>query len=245
MEMVLLDWTRMGRSYCFAGAVWHDGRYRIVRPLLAKKRAADLRNVGWSAHLLDGHARWEIFELLGSEKAPPQPPHLEDLWVRALRPLCHFAAVGVRREILLGTMVQHEEQLFGTPLSNTGSLAYLQPGTGTRSLVTITAQANQIVFSGSVRVGAAEPDLRVSLPIPGLGERYLLVKDHHLLQRAERSSSTIDGQLRVIITLVSQMGELLAVRLGLSRSFQSGSSSRTRSPASTLSPLRPFPTRFA
>src|SRR5262245_57022886 len=64
MEMILLDWTRMGKWYCLAGVVEQGGTFRVVRPLLAKFRAAPVRNVGWSAYLLDGHARWEIFELI-------------------------------------------------------------------------------------------------------------------------------------------------------------------------------------
>src|SRR6267378_2144519 len=51
MEMVLLDWTRMGRSFCVAGALFQDTHYRLVRPLLAKNRQAPVRNVGWSAYL--------------------------------------------------------------------------------------------------------------------------------------------------------------------------------------------------
>ncbi|HXG11727.1 MAG TPA: 3-oxoacyl-[acyl-carrier-protein] synthase III C-terminal domain-containing protein [Gemmataceae bacterium] len=33
MDMILLDWTRMGKSYCLAGVVAERGRYRVVRPL--------------------------------------------------------------------------------------------------------------------------------------------------------------------------------------------------------------------
>ena len=65
MDMILLDWTRMGRSYCLAGAVLEKGDWRIVRPLPMKHRAAPVRNIGWSPFLFDGHARWEIFELIG------------------------------------------------------------------------------------------------------------------------------------------------------------------------------------
>ena len=55
--MILLDWTRMASSYCLAGAVLQDKQWRIVRPLPTKFRGAMVRNVGWSAYLMDGHAR--------------------------------------------------------------------------------------------------------------------------------------------------------------------------------------------
>lgn len=83
--MVLLDWTRMGRSYCLAGVVAEQGGYRVVRPLLARYRGAPVHNVGWSAFLLDGHSRWEIFELIGPTAATIEPPHTEDLWVKAIQ----------------------------------------------------------------------------------------------------------------------------------------------------------------
>ena len=53
MDMILLDWTRMGKTYCLAGAVVQDGRYRVIRPLLARYHDAPVRNVGWSAYQLD------------------------------------------------------------------------------------------------------------------------------------------------------------------------------------------------
>ena len=59
MEMILLDWTRMGRSYCLAGAVTEGGHFRTVRPLFRKHQQPPVRNAGWSAYLFDGHARWE------------------------------------------------------------------------------------------------------------------------------------------------------------------------------------------
>ena len=84
LEMILLDWTRMGNTYCLGGALTERGRIQIIRPLLTRFRNAPVRNVGWSAYVMDGHARWEIFELVGPSPAVPQPPHLEDLWVRSL-----------------------------------------------------------------------------------------------------------------------------------------------------------------
>src|SRR5438105_15682798 len=102
--MILLDWTRMGKSYCLAGAVIQDQQWRIVRPLLTKYREGPVRNVGWSAYLMDGHARWEIMELIGPEPATPQPPHREDLSVRAMRSRRSFASPHQRRAILAATM---------------------------------------------------------------------------------------------------------------------------------------------
>ena len=40
MDMVLVDWTRMGKFYCLAGAVVQEGKVRIVRPLLSKFTSA-------------------------------------------------------------------------------------------------------------------------------------------------------------------------------------------------------------
>src|SRR5436190_898292 len=78
MEMILLDWTRMGRTYCVAGACNVNGQIRIVRPLPRSQRDAPVRNTGWSPFQMDGHSRWEVFELISPEVAPPQPPHRED-----------------------------------------------------------------------------------------------------------------------------------------------------------------------
>jgi hypothetical protein len=69
MEMILLDWTRMGRTYCLVGVVAEAGKYRVVRPLPSRQRNSPQRNVGWSPFLLEGHRRWEIFELI-----KPEPP---------------------------------------------------------------------------------------------------------------------------------------------------------------------------
>src|SRR5438128_9272970 len=101
--MILLDWTRMGKTYCLAGAVAEGGGMRIVRPLFARFRDALVRNVGWSPWLLDGHKRWEIFELVGPQPADAEPPHLEDVWVRALKPTGRLATAGQRRSILAAT----------------------------------------------------------------------------------------------------------------------------------------------
>jgi hypothetical protein len=51
--MILLDWTRMGKTYCLAGVVVEGQFVRTVRPLLAKYRDAQVRNGGWSPFLID------------------------------------------------------------------------------------------------------------------------------------------------------------------------------------------------
>jgi hypothetical protein len=220
MEMVLLDWTRMGKGYCLAGAVGGGGGYRVVRPLLLKLRDAPVRNVPWSAYLLDGHSRWEVFEVVGPLPTPAEPPHVEDLWVRALRPLRRLAAPAERRAILAATRTRPDEDLFGTPLATTRASAHLLPGSGCRSLTTLEVPAEYIAFSASHREGAAESDVRVTLPLPGVGDRVLPVKDHHFLARAERAAPTLDGLGQVLTQAVRQMGATVAVRLGLSRPYQ-------------------------
>jgi hypothetical protein len=217
--MILLDWTRMGRSYCLAGAVAQSGGFRVVRPLPVKERGAAVRKVSWSAYLLDGHSRWEVFELLAPEPAAGEPPHLEDLWVRSLHPRRALAAPADRRAILLQTAVRPGESLFGAPLTSTRSAAYLKPGTGQRSLATVIVPTADIRFHASWREGAEEPDVRVALPLPELAGRQLPVKDHHLLQRAELAGASLEGRLKTLALAVQQMGEQVAVRLGLSRAF--------------------------
>src|SRR5262245_53896056 len=134
--MVLLDWTRMGKQYCLAGAVREDGRFRIVRPLVGRYQQGPVRNVGWSPFLLDGHTRWEVFELHSPTPADPQPPHLEDLWVRAMRSRRRTASTAERRAILDATLAAADRPPFGAPLESTRAGAFLQPGTGERSLTT-------------------------------------------------------------------------------------------------------------
>ena len=220
MDLILLDWTRMGKTYCLAGAVLDGGRLRIVRPLLARHRDAVVRNVGWSPYLLDGHTRWEIFELVGPHAALPEAPHLEDVWVRSLRPRHCLASAGQRREVLAATVAPEGEPVFGGPLVPTRAAAYLEPGTGRRSLATVIVPAAGIRFSASRRDGVADAEVRVSVPLPGLGERLLPIKDHHLLCRAEQAATDLDGQVAALGRAVQQMGERVAVRLGVSRSFQ-------------------------
>src|SRR5262245_1788483 len=178
MHLILLDWTRMGKTYCLAGVVLDDLDVRVVRPLLARNRAAPVRNTGWSPYLLDGHARWEIFELVGPQPAEPEPPHLEDIWVRSLRPLRRSAAPEQRRAILAATAAATGGRLFGEALTATRTGAYLNPGTGRRSLATVLVPSRRVSFGACWREGTAEPDFRVKLPLGDLGERVLAVKDH-------------------------------------------------------------------
>lgn len=217
MELILLDWTRMGHVYCLAGAVRDNGGYRVVRPLLAKRRDAAVRNTGWSPYLFDGRRRWEAFEMIGPEPATPQPPHVEDLWVRALRPLNRSAGVAQRYEILTSTTVPPGRAVFGEPLTFTHAGAFLPPGVGCRSLATVAVPASSCRFRLAVRDGAAAPDVRVRIDVPELDGRQLMVKDHHLLSAAERASIDPAGRLRALETAVAGMGGTVAVRLGLSR----------------------------
>jgi hypothetical protein len=222
--MILLDWTRMGKTYCLAGAVAQGRAFRVVRPILARGRDAPVRNVGWSPFLLDGHTRWEIFTLDRPLPTPPEPPHLEDLWVRTLKPLHSLASPQQRRDILAATGVKPGEPLFGTDFGGTQFTVSVAPGTGQRSLATLVVPAKEIVFRAWDRVGAPDRDYRVELPIPLLGRRCLAVKDHHLLRRAELASTEIAGQVKMLTYAVQQMGDRVAIRLGLSRPFHANDS---------------------
>ena len=219
MEMILLDWTRMGRTYCLAGVVAESGGYRVVRPLPGRRRNSPQRNVGWSPFLLEGHCRWEVFELINPEPAHSQPPHLEDHWVVSLRPRRKLVDVARRRNILQRTMAPHGEPRFGEPLILTRASGYLNPGTGLRSLTTVILPTREIVFAGSWRRGALDPDIRVSLPLPDEGPRQLAVKDHFLLQEAGKAGTSLQPQLDFLNAAVRRMGEQVAVRIGLSRAF--------------------------
>ena len=218
--MILLDWTRMGHTYCLAGVVLEDGRQRVVRPLPARWRESPVRNVGWSPYLLEGHARWEAFELDHPEPATPQPPHLEDVWVRTLRPRRRSATLDERRAILGATVQPPDVPLFGAELIFTRAAAHLPPATGERSLATALISTKEIVFTVARREGVVQADYRVTLPIPGHGPVVLPLKDHFLLARAEQAGDDLDEQARRLTQCVRQMGERVAVRLGLSRRFQ-------------------------
>ena len=220
MEMILLDWTRMGQYYCLAGAVVENNHIRIVRPLLAKKGQQPQRNLGWSPFYIEGHTRWEIFELCGEHEANLELPHSEDLWVRGLKPLQKLATPEQRRAILLATTFPPSEPLFGVPLQSTRISAFLLPGAGDRSLATVVVPGERIAFQGSWRSGMAEPDIRVTLPVPELGTLTTVVKDHHFLLKAEPGNPALAKRLQVLKQTIDRMGDRIAVRLGLSRGYQ-------------------------
>ncbi|MCI0459824.1 MAG: hypothetical protein L0Z62_22980 [Gemmataceae bacterium] len=222
MELIVLDWTRMGKTHCLAGVVLDDLDVRVVRPLPARFRASPIRNVGWSPFLYDGHQRWEMFELVDPQPAEPEPPHLEDVWVRDLRPLRQTAPPELRRRILAATASFPRGPLFGAALTSTRTGAYLAPGTGERSLVTVRVPSGRIDFAASWREWQADPDVRVKLPLADLGERVLAVKDHHLLRKAEEAGD-LERRVERLRQIVRGMGEQVAVRLGLSRAFQNES----------------------
>ncbi len=209
----------MGSTYCIAGAVWQGAGWRVVRPLWVRHRHAPVRNTGWSPFLMDGRSRWEIFELVGPEPAVPQPPHCEDVWVRALNPCGRLAGVEQRRAILEATRAPADRPLFGSPLTRTATSAYLTPGTGKRSLTTLVVPASSLRFVLSSRPERRELDVRVRLEMPGFEGRLLPLKDHFLETRAEAAAPSLDGQLRFIQAAVRAMGDPIAVRVGLSRPF--------------------------
>jgi hypothetical protein len=166
---------------------------------------------------MEGHTRWEVFELVGLQEAECQPPHVEDRWVQGLRSKRRLASVPERQKILAATTVSNN--LFGTRLKATRSAAFAEPGTGERSLTTLIVPAKEITFAGSWRSGSPEADVRVRLPIPEVDEGWLAVKDHHLLQRTSPADNKIETHLTALTTAVQGMGEQVAVRLGLSRGF--------------------------
>src|SRR5262245_2699405 len=125
--MILLDWTRMGQTYCLAGVVREGGSYRVVRPLPRQARAAACPNVGWSPFLVEGMTRWQEVVLVGPTLAEVRPPHVEDLCVRQLRPRPLLAAPEERRAILRATAWP---DLFGHPLTLHRGTASLPPGVG-------------------------------------------------------------------------------------------------------------------
>ncbi len=244
MSFVLLDWTRMGKGYCLAGVILDAKGARVIRPLsihhqrsagrpggvialirslFIRDRPADGdRAVAWPAFLMAGRSRWEVFDLVSQRTATPQRPHLEDTWVRSLRPCKRLATPEERRTILKATTARTAEALFGAPLRMAGSRTFLPPGEGERSLSTLLAPVEQIRFHTSQRAReSAESSIRVDLPFPDLGVRTLPVTDHHFLTQAEQLAPRPGDQAEVLNALVQQMGDAVAVRLGLSRPFAS------------------------
>jgi hypothetical protein len=219
MEMILLDWTRMGRTYCVAGAVKVNGQLRIIRPLPRSQRDAPVRNTGWSPFQLDGHSRWEVFDLVTPEPAGPEAPHLEDAWVLSLRSRRGLAPPAFRRAVLDATLVPDGQPLFGVPLRTNNRKAYLLPGEGARSLTSVAVRQPQIELSVEERDDRPEPAYRVRLHVPELKDLVLPFKDHFLLGRAEQASPTTTGRLRALKLALAQMGETVVVRLGVSRPY--------------------------
>jgi hypothetical protein len=131
----------------------------------------------------------------------------------------------MRRWILQATAIHSGEPAFGEPLKFTRASVFLPHGRGQRSLATLMIPSQQVCFSASWREGTDEPDVLVALRIPPLGERRFPFKDHHLLLMAEQAGRTLTEQVQALNQAVRRMGEQVAVRLGLSRPFQSGAES--------------------
>lgn len=217
MDLILLDWTRMGKCFCLAGVVVDGPRLYVVRPLPVSQRGVASHHLGWSSHFFAGFERWQLFELVEPETAGAAPPHVEDVWVRELRPRGRSAPTALRRAILEAT-AQHNEPLFGTTLQLNRATAFAHPGTGQYSLTTITVPAEQISF-GVQRREDGGARVRATLPVRHLGERNLPVTDHHLLLRAAEAASEVNRQEEWLTATVRGMGDTVAVRLGLSRPF--------------------------
>jgi hypothetical protein len=218
MDIILLDWTRMGRSYCLAGAVNQAGQIRIVRPMPARGRDGPVPNFGWSPYLLDGHARFEVFEMIKPRPGAGLAPHLEDVWVQTLRPRNQLADPDIRRAILQATLTQ-EARPFGCDLLPAHDARYLEPGTGRGSLASIVVPAAEVQFTALWRDGSGEPDVRVRLPL-GPDRPILPLKDHFLLSRVE-SQPDLDERLSLLRSAVRRMGDRVVVRLGLSPPYAS------------------------
>jgi hypothetical protein len=117
MEMILLDWTRMGRSYCLAGVVAETGGLRTVRSLLAVFRDAPVGNVGWSPFLIDGHQALGGLRA-GRSRGRSGPAAAPGRRLGALAAAA--AALGAS-----GTAAARPgECIFGTPLITTRASAY-------------------------------------------------------------------------------------------------------------------------
>jgi hypothetical protein len=219
MEMVLLDWTRMGRTYCVAGATKVNGELRIIRPLPRSQRESPLRNTGWSPYQMDGHFRFEVFDLIAPEAAPPQAPHLEDAWVVSLRSRGGLASPAQRRAMLEATLVPEGQPLFGVLLRTHNRKAYLLPDEGKRSLTSVALRQEQIELFAERRDDRPEPAYRVRLDVPELRGLVLPFKDHFLLGRAEQTTAAAEDRLGALKQALAQMGETVVVRLGVSRPY--------------------------
>jgi hypothetical protein len=223
VDIILLDWTRMGRVYCLAGAIYQAGEFRIVRPLPARARNSPIANNGWSPYLMDGHTRWEVFELVRPEPANAQAPHLEDVWVHSLRPRKQLASRDQRLAILQATLAPPGAPIFGVELTQMHSgTCSLEPGSGERSLATVMVPSAELHFSIVWYDGqGGEPGYRyrVRLNVPGHPRAILPLTDHFLLCQAERHSEDVEVRLEFLAAAVRALGEQVCVRLGLSRGY--------------------------
>jgi hypothetical protein len=125
---------------------------------------------------------------------------------------------------LAATLLETGQPVFGVPLVTNRLSAYLPRGSGTRSLATNVVPSARIRFEAVWRAGATHSGVRICLTIPNVGERVLPVKDHFLLQRSEAAGGTPGDRGNLLNLLIKQMDEQIAVRLGLSRAFQSRAS---------------------
>ena len=67
----------------------------------------------------------------------------------------------------------------------------------------------------------------MNLRVPQVGTKLLPVKDHHLLCQVEQAvPGDLDQQVKLLRQTMDQMGPTVAVRLGLSRGFDSGRGER-------------------
>ena len=251
MEMILVDWTRMGRTYCIAGLVSEGQGWRTVRPMPVASRGGSSRprlwgvvdallsgpptprpsqppaNIGWSSGQLGKFERWDIVELVGPKPVEAEPPHVEDVWVQALYTTGKSVPPESRSTILRETCVHEFKPYFGVPLMQTHTSAFLRPGMGERSLVTAIVPSHELFFEASLREGADEIDVRVRLKLPGVGVKLLPVKDHFLLCQAERTAGIDPVPLaKALRQAVDEMGKAVAVRLGLTRGFDTGRGER-------------------
>jgi hypothetical protein len=218
VDIILLDWTRMRHSYCLSGAIVKEGKIRIVRPIPAYSDNSSRGNSGWSPYLMDGHSRWEVFEMVRPVPVLPLAPHLEDVHVQALKPCGQLATMAQRRAILQATLTPPGTPFFGIDLLRSqGGCYYLEPGTGERSLVSVEVPSAEVSFTAVWRDD--QPDYRVHLPLPGLSKPILPVKDHPLLCKVEDEPEDLEMRSAYLHGAVCEMGRRVIVRIGLSRSF--------------------------
>jgi hypothetical protein len=177
---------------------------------------------GWPAQLMNGRSRWEIFEMVQPVPEHALAPHLEDVWVRSLRPCNSRAAPEVRCAILQAGLAPDNTPIFGVELMWMRSGAqYLSPGTGNRSLATVMVRSAELQFTVDECQGAGESRLQyhVRLNLPRQQSAILAVTDHFLLCQAEQHSPDLDTRRQFLDAAVRAMGERIYVRLGLSRAI--------------------------